>query len=473
MRLLAAPQNSGKANLHQRAHGLGERYAPKLVKMLQSWQGIAHNLDEFYQSNAVRVFTLVAVAFILFLRKPDALFFPQFWAEDGAIFFKQAYETGLSSFITPYAGYLHFIPRCVALGALAFSPAFAPAIYNFAALLLTVMVGAKILSRRLNLPYKPLLALALVCIPHSGEVFLTITNIQWFTAVLLLVLVLQDAPETAAQSISDFIILIAVGLSGPFIVALAPLFFFRLLRNTPRRAYDGWLYAVVIALCLIQGGFVLSTMPAPPTADASGSTIELISGWCGVIKSKVFEHLLMGGRSVMPSPFFWLYTWGFVFLLWQLLVMASVVLVTRGAWLELKSKTKLNQQRMIVVAAGLLLMAAVIYKLSRHPETLNPLGNGDRYFYLPRLMVIWFLITCLQLRHRGKWGAAVLLASVAATIWLATNGWTSGFGFQSAPYQPLNWEKYSPAIESGQPVTIPINPPGWFVTLNGAKEVPR
>src|SRR5471030_1410712 len=36
------------------------------------------------------------------------------WAEDLGVFIAQAYETGARSFWTPYAGYLHALPRIVA-----------------------------------------------------------------------------------------------------------------------------------------------------------------------------------------------------------------------------------------------------------------------------------------------------------------------------------------------------------------------
>ena len=41
-----------------------------------------------------------------------------FWAEDGHIFFSEAYNLGLTSFITTYAGYLHTIPRIIAYSTL-------------------------------------------------------------------------------------------------------------------------------------------------------------------------------------------------------------------------------------------------------------------------------------------------------------------------------------------------------------------
>src|SRR5262249_19047224 len=41
---------------------------------------------------------------LLILRRPDAFLHPQFWAEDGAFFYLNAYNYGLGSLLMPYRG---------------------------------------------------------------------------------------------------------------------------------------------------------------------------------------------------------------------------------------------------------------------------------------------------------------------------------------------------------------------------------
>jgi hypothetical protein len=57
---------------------------------------------------------LLLCLIILFYREPDGFLNPQFWAEDGVIFFTQNLTFGLSAFWKPYAGYLHLTPRIIA-----------------------------------------------------------------------------------------------------------------------------------------------------------------------------------------------------------------------------------------------------------------------------------------------------------------------------------------------------------------------
>ena len=56
---------------------------------------------------------LFTLAFIVIIsRRPDAILNPQFWAEDGSVFYAQAYNKGIiNSLFLPYAGYLHAVPR--------------------------------------------------------------------------------------------------------------------------------------------------------------------------------------------------------------------------------------------------------------------------------------------------------------------------------------------------------------------------
>src|SRR5689334_6167209 len=89
--------------------------------------------------SALTVF-LGAVCFLfllLFLKRPDALLSAQFFAEDGRIFFHDQLLFGAwEAFSIPYAGYLLFVPKSVAMLASLFPIEAAPTVYNVAALLI-------------------------------------------------------------------------------------------------------------------------------------------------------------------------------------------------------------------------------------------------------------------------------------------------------------------------------------------------
>jgi len=68
------------------------------------------------------VFWAVAIAVtaaLLFLRRPDAVFHAQFWAEDGVLWFADAYNFGpLKPLLWARAGYLQTLPRLACAAAL-------------------------------------------------------------------------------------------------------------------------------------------------------------------------------------------------------------------------------------------------------------------------------------------------------------------------------------------------------------------
>src|ERR1019366_4560833 len=57
--------------------------------------------------------TAGAVLLILFARRPESFLHPQFYAEDGAVFYVGAHRDPWGSILTPYAGYLHLASRLV------------------------------------------------------------------------------------------------------------------------------------------------------------------------------------------------------------------------------------------------------------------------------------------------------------------------------------------------------------------------
>jgi hypothetical protein len=94
---------------------------------------------------------LAGCAAILALRRPDAFAHPQFWAEDG-YFFERNYTLGLKAIFLPYAGYLHLVPRLIAVFASLLDPLWIPAAYVGASLLLTLYVAAAPIRRDSPLP---------------------------------------------------------------------------------------------------------------------------------------------------------------------------------------------------------------------------------------------------------------------------------------------------------------------------------
>lgn len=387
--------------------------------------------------------TLILMAFILFCRKPDAFFNPQFWAEDGVIFFKQNFDYGLKSLIMPYAGYLHTAPRIVAFIASWFPVSMTPAIYNFFALAVTLLPAVAIFNSRCFIPFKPLVALSIVLVPHFGEVFMNITSAHWYLCLLLLILFCMDPPTRIHQYILDYLIVIICGLTGPFIIFLFPVFFVKLFI---KKSYYNLVMLLVALLCvLIQGWFIIHTLgnytnTYPFNADA-------LINFVGI---KFFGRLFFVKyiyKEIPPS------------------IMAILAVLFPVALIYFSESKKQKYLILLFLYMGFTITASTLYKFKGIPDFLAyTIDGGDRYFYIPYLMIIWSLAVYLVSKN--------VLKRQIATVLIILILISSAQYFRSLKYVDFHWKQYSEKIEKGIYIVVPINPSGWYLALGSPENKP-
>jgi hypothetical protein len=392
--------------------------------------------------------TVLAVfAIALFLRKPYALLSPQLYAEDGSIFLAQNDLVGLRALIEPYMGYLHTLPRLIAsLASSLLDPAWWPAFYNATAFALWLAVVARTFSSRLPLPavLRPWLALAFFLGPHSGEILFNITNLQWIVAFLLIQQAFISAPTTIAQRITDLALLLVLGLTGPFVIALGPLLAWRWWRTFRhsgfhRSFFDFQMLALATLCAAVQAWFVLRTGPHftfPPFVasrffEVIGQRLLL---W-PVLGDNLARHLappLLIAFGIVPVG---------VLLVWSLRPHPRQLL------------------RAQLVAAFLLLMAAGVYRARPDTWNLDNLVFSDRYFYLPRVLLAWLFILELDTAQRAiAWTARVLLLACAFVH-------LKGYSVRAEP--DYHWADHVEPIRRGIPANIPTLPEGWTLEYRG------
>jgi hypothetical protein len=382
------------------------------------------------------VLVLTAAAVILFIRKSDALLNPQFYAEDGRIFFLQQYTKGASAILTPYAGYLHFVPRLIAFVADSVFPYSAiPAVYNYSSLFIALLVVSSVYSPRLAVRHKSLLALAIVLVPEDGGVvFLTFTNIQWILAILLIIVLLKEPPDRkygsiVLQYVSDLIAIIFCGLTGPFSIVLVPFFIWKLVRD---RKWPQLLNIVaVVAAASVQLIFVAMEPKQFPRQLAQGHvdahTLTAIFG------QKLFGSLFVG--DILPyqiSPFIL----GFAFCVTIVLLLYLAFPTSRFVYM--------------CIGLQLLITAGCIFRHRADAESLVPPVMNSQYFYIPHVLLKWSLIGLLGpanvIKKVALYGALALVLVASLTS-----------HFRSEPFFDYKWKEWSKLIGE-QDVLIPINP---------------
>lgn len=383
----------------------------------------------------ISLLSAVATTALLASRAPDRLLNPQLWAEDGPVFLEQAQLFGISALSHPYAGYLNLIPRIIAyVSDRLVAIDNIPTSYMIGAFLVVFSTALFIASSRLQWPTGPGFALALILIPQSGEVFLTITNLQWMTASTFVVLALQERPKGIGRTVVDFVALLLIGLTGPFVIFFFPLLATRLLRSPT--TYDIALVAVATGLAAIQAVFVL-TDGAP--LGVQGATI--------VESSKIFAHLIqqlvtgwLGDQAGITE------------------IVTIAILIGLGG-LIVKAAPHDRITLLLLLAGAASILAGAVAKLGGSAVVKYDLsGYGARYVYVPGVLMAWTFVT-----------GAVVARSRTTTIFsiavLASIGLTTASRFVVAPLPDLNWRAHT-AVVGSKSVAIPTNPSGWSTNVH-------
>ena len=158
---------------------------------------------------------------LLFAKSPDALLRPQLWAEDGAIFYAQQLGRSWPQLFVPYAGYMNFIPRLVAWLLAGVSPAYIPLSYNFSAIILSAACITYAVKTMSPLFGAGVALSAFFLTPDIGDIFGSITNIQWFAQFGLIFAVFASFREqrpSVIRHVAVVLFIFAAALSGPFSV---------------------------------------------------------------------------------------------------------------------------------------------------------------------------------------------------------------------------------------------------------------
>jgi hypothetical protein len=401
---------------------------------------------QWYAQPRLTIWTLLAFGLLLACRHPSALHTPQLWAEDGSIFLTYNDLYGLGAFTMPYAGYLHAIPRLIAW----IPPHFLdvrwwPAFYNWAAFGLWLAVIARIFSPRLKLPGKPWLALACFLGPQTGEVLFNITNLQWLTGLALVQMALLERPTNLGQRLGDLGWFMLIALTGPFVIIFLPLFAWRWWRD---RHADNLTLLLVGTLCAaIQGWFLLHAGPHPEPRPEHFSLWPILV----VLGRRLLAWPALGDRLAIDLP-------GAV-----LGVVGTILLMT--FLVRALRRDPLRPWRTCIAAAFVLILVASVIRTRPDGWGSHPayyLFYGDRYFYIPRVLLAWLLILEFSAASRFFARVAQALCFLMAVVHLRP---------YAVPAPPdYDWAAHCEPIRQGTKAMIPTLPEGWLMEYHGRRQ---
>ena len=393
----------------------------------------------------IAVFLLVL--FAIFTRRPGAFLHPQFFAEDGKLWFQDAYNLHwLRSLGIPVVGYFQTLPRLISSLALLFPLLWAPLVMSTAGAILQALPVTALLSRRCStwgpLSMRILMAAAYIGIADSAELHIVTTDAEWHLALLMVLLAFSLPPIGRLGRLVDLVVFAIGSVSGPFCLLLwlsvLPYWWVR------RRRWTLVLFGLLSIGAAIQAYSLMHNVRY--TAGPLGPSINFLAR---IVGGDVFINSMIGTalQPQLPLAMFWAATLaGLPILIWG----------WRSAPLPIR----------LYMCFALLAFVAALYDpmIAAVPTRWKALASTDfgcRYWFYPSLAFVWAALWCAA-RGPHRWvryaGLSVLLITAVgdARVWVYPTWPDNHFStyvqrFENAP--------------SGAHVVIPLYPPGWKMTL--------
>jgi hypothetical protein len=377
-------------------------------------------------------------------RLPGALLHPQFFAEDGWIWYEQAYNLHwLGSLGIPQAGYMQTFPRLVAGVALLFPMRWAPLIMNLAGAVVQALPVTALLSYRCA-PWGPVrvrmwMAALYLAIPDAPEIHVVLTNAMWHLALLQALLAFSVPPLTWRGRTSDVTLFAIAGITGPFCIPLLPAV-----------AVYWWMRRqcwTLVVLGVMSLGLVIQVLSILHAVKRPGAPLGAIPvRLLRIIAGNIFIDSMVGsGGPNLPI---------------SLLVCAAIGGLGIMVWTWRSAPLAL---RLYSVFAVLVLIASLRDPLllpSSAPRW-EVLANatGIRYWFLPSLMFLWSAAWCAwegRTRLARYAGMCVLLLTMIGVVrkWTYPPWPESHFATEVERFQTL---------KPGKHMLFPVYDPGGRV----------
>ena len=403
---------------------------------------------------AIRLFVMIGVAVALFLRSPELVCSPTFWSEDGVVFFKDAYENGIASIFHPYAGYLHVVTRLCAWASVSLFPLeITPMAFSVFSVAAVFFVAHEYLSEQSLPPLARVVgALAIVMVPHGGEVHFTLTNIHWILSALYPLLILEKPFTDKTRLTRRCVLLLFLGLNDPHVIFVFPFFCLRLYRM--KRDKKEWIYfAVSLMCCLVQGAVIALSHRAGTGIESDLTLFESVKFWLlGLIAQPIaifFGGIALAKKALASATVCVIGT------CWAVAMMCLFIVM----WA--KTSKSIRRLSLLFLMIAVFFFLSSTYRFFKCPDCIVKFG-ASRYFYLP--FVFWAVSIALCISD----GRDSLLRRFCGILVLGSVVVGSLTSYRVPARFSLHWKaRMSELHEKGRTV-MPVSPGDeWMLVLEG------
>jgi hypothetical protein len=386
----------------------------------------------------------------------DGLATPQLWAEDCLVFMAGAHEQGWKAQLVPYAGYWHVAPRLIAQLADMVPLLHAPLTMALGDLLvrslalgvMVALLGPRILTF--------LLFSAVLLTPQTGEMLGNVTSAQWYLAFALIgLLLVEDEPQSQPGKVFLLLSLVVAALSTPLTVALAPLFLAVLWLRRGLNAEDQRLSPFIRGLMLLMIlSALLQLLTAGLSYEYNGSAVGKIPPWDVAVL--ILERIVDPWDVYLSRQVF--------FLVPLIAALVSLSCIVR--------RVPATPAVGFYLGGAFCLVVGIIYvKMLSNPAAISVPVGGDRYFWIPRiLLVVLLLLPVCAILQRTPLRCALCVLVCLVALHLGNR-----LPFSKPEVQDLDWPSRSRDIVAQwheYNFAVTRVPPGWLCVLKEPDWIP-
>ena len=397
----------------------------------------------------------VAAIGLLVSRRPDAFLNPQFYAEDGALWFARAYNLGaFTSMLVPDAGYLQVLATGIGAIAVLVPVSAAPMVFTLGAAIVEVSPAVFLSTRRASqlipsLALRLTLAFFYLALPNVWTNSVIMTYASWRLG-LLAFLLLVTRPKGPWGSLFDVVVVALCGLGSPLILFMMPVVIVHAVVRPAARSLP--FVAAAALTSVVQLWHLAGSGGARPTLPLGAS----LENFCRIFANQYVYSLIWGrsGFSDRVASWPWL----------ENPVTLAVVFAVGMCLLGFAAVWGPYALRLFLLFAATVLGATLASASVTGPtqwESLGHPGAGTRYFLYGMMAIVislgWLATRRLvAARVIGVATLGLILVLGIRADWrhhaLPDHGYRSfASEFESAP--------------SGAVLETPIEPPGWTVIL--------
>lgn len=444
--------NSVTHNLNATADGRGvsdHKHSPGIFTS-RSTQLIARIKPWLFQGLLFGMVFLVIAA-----RRPDILTNAQPWAEDGMVWMVEINNNGFwNSILRPQNGYYQTISKLTYGFALLFGVGKAALVANMVAISVRALLVLFLLSQRMSfvqLPYRIAVAAYLLLMPNLSEGYVNITNVHWYIAIYMMMVLVADPPRSRGWATHDMVVLLISALSGPFVAFYAPCLAIKRWHEhggivpAIRRAnrFD-WVMASCLALQVVA---ILASSTSDRSTAPLGASLPMLAQ---IIQQRVVLGSFLQGTPIpLPDS-----SWPSVALL---VVLSASIAV--AAW-QTGWRYQVLALFPILMIGFALAKPMISLTEPQWPLILNA-GSGERYFFVTNFFLFCHVVFLVSRLGRFAPTGLLLLSMVMLPLYTTY--------FEIPPLAEVGYKDQIARFQTlpkGKTMAIDINPPGWKMQLS-------